>query len=538
MTTNEGRARRRALPSSLGWRFWLKIAFVGLVDALVVLAIPVLAAAESWILLALLVVAVLLINWTYLSPRARALKWLTAGLIPMAWFVVFPILYTAYVSLTNWATGNVLTQEQVVENLESQPIEFTGEAVPLEIGVYRNPAGELRVFARSPDGRVYFGTPRLRSDEPTESPLEDPAALGIDPAGEIPDQVGEFTKLRLIDFASNLDLNAGNYVLDIPEGVAQIVTPSQGRLVEAGRRYTYDAGANTLFDAQEDVTCVVEVGNFVCADGRRLDPGWRVVIGFDNFTSIVTNSAIRQPFLQVFVWNVVFALLSVVLTFVVGLAFANALQDERMRGKAFYRSMYIIPYAMPAFISVLVWRGLLNDQYGQVNRLLDTFAVPAVPWLLDDLWAKVAILLVNTWLGFPYMFLITSGALQAIPAEMKEAARVDGASASRVFRTITTPLLLVSTAPLLIGSFAFNFNNFNLIYLLTRGGPPVAGTDVPFGHTDILISFTYNLAVRSGRGQNFGLASAIVILIFILVAAFSAFSFRFTRRLEEVYGNV
>ena len=107
-----------------------------------------------------------------------------------------------------------------------------------------------------------------------------------------------------------------------------------------------------------------------------------------------------------------------------------------------------------------------------------------------------------------------------------------------MFATVTLPLLMVATAPMLIGSFAYNFNNFTLIFLLTSGGPPVAGASVPVGHTDILISFTFNLALQAGRGQNFGLGSAIVIVIFLVVAALSAFSFRFTRRLERVYGNV
>jgi ABC-type sugar transport system permease subunit len=160
------------------------------------------------------------------------------------------------------------------------------------------------------------------------------------------------------------------------------------------------------------------------------------------------------------------------------------------------------------------------------------------PWLQNPFWAKVAVLLVVTWLGFPYMFLITSGALQAIPAELKDAARVDGAGPARVFRTITLPLLLVSTAPLLIGSFAYNFNNFVLIFLLTDGGPPVVNAAVPLGETDILITFTFDLAVQAGRGQNFALGSAIVVIIFIIVATFSALSFRFTKRLEDVYGNV
>lgn len=147
----------------------------------------------------------------------------------------------------------------------------------------------------------------------------------------------------------------------------------------------------------------------------------------------------------------------------------------------------------------------------------------------------VSVLLVNLWLGFPYMFLINSGALTSIPEELLEAARVDGASAWKSFRMVTLPLLLVSTAPLLIGSFAFNFNNFALIYLLTDGGPPLQGYDVPVGATDILISFTFDIAAGAGRGNQYSLASAIVVLIFVVLATTSALSFRLTKKLEDVY---
>jgi ABC-type sugar transport system permease subunit len=147
----------------------------------------------------------------------------------------------------------------------------------------------------------------------------------------------------------------------------------------------------------------------------------------------------------------------------------------------------------------------------------------------------VSVLLVNLWLGFPYMFLISSGALTSIPADLLEAARVDGAGPWRAFRSITLPLLLVSTAPLLIGSFAFNFNNVVLILLLTGGGPPLTGYDVPVGGTDILISFTFNLAQGGGRGQQFGLATAIIVMIFVVLAIVSSTSFRLTKRLEEIY---
>jgi arabinogalactan oligomer / maltooligosaccharide transport system permease protein len=253
-------------------------------------------------------------------------------------------------------------------------------------------------------------------------------------------------------------------------------------------------------------------------------------VGFSNFIRIFTSEAIRGPFARVFVWNVVFAVLSVVTTFAVGLGLALALNHPTMRGRRVYRSLLILPYALPSFMTALIWAGMFNQDFGVINQMLGA----NIPWLRDPTLAKIAILIVNLWLGFPYMFLIATGALQAIPEELKEASYVDGASPRQAFRGVTFPLLLVSLAPLLIASFAFNFNNFNIIYLLNGGGPPIEGAQTPAGHTDILISYTYRLAFESGRGSDFGFASAIAIIIFILVATISALSFRRTRALEEV----
>jgi len=331
-------------------------------------------------------------------------------------------------------------------------------------------------------------------------------------------------------------------VIDLPElGEARLQTGTSAKLAE--QRYFFDEEANELFDAATGTTCPSndDGGNFLCA-GDPIDPGWRVVIGLDNFTDVATNPQIREPFVRVFIWNVIFAVVVVALQLAIGLILAINFQDRRMRGKKLYRAILILPWAMPAFISVIVWRALLNQRFGKLNDLIEPvtnlFSDDRIPWLTDPFWAKTAVILVTVWLGFPYMFLVASGALQAIPEDLKEAARVDGATSRQVFWRITFPLLMVSIAPLVIASFGFNFNNFINIFLLTEGGPPLVGYDVPVGHTDILISFTYNLAASSGRGQNFGLAAAITFFIFMIVVVISIVSFRFTKKLEEVYGNL
>jgi ABC-type sugar transport system permease subunit len=512
---------------------------VALIDALLAMAAPALFAAESWTLLGLLGIVAILVNWAYLSPRAKALRWLTPGLVFLLLFLVWPLVYTAYISLTNYQTGNILSKQQVIDQFERQIIQSTDGGGTLAMDVYRTSAGELAFLVTDTEGVSYFGVPRPRTADPLEDPLLDPATLGAtDADGDgVFEQIGEFEfvpPLARFQLANTLE----NLVLDIPgRGIAQVQTTSAARLVAGGSRYRYDPATDTLYDAELDRTCVAEGGNFVC-DGARLDPGWVVTVGFRNYIDIFTNAQLRGPFFKVFAWNMVFAGLSVLFTFTVGLILANALQDDRLRGKPLYRSLLIIPYAIPGFISIIIWRGLLNDTIGPVNDMLESIGFGNIPWLLDPTWAKVAMLLVNTWLGFPYMFLICSGALQAVPAELKEAARVDGAGAGTVFRTITLPLLLVSTAPLLIGSFGFNFNNFVLPFLLTNGGPPVPGASIPVGETDLLITFTFDLAISSGRGNRFALGSAIVVMIFVIVAVLSAMSFRYTRRLEEIYGNV
>ena len=151
----------------------------------------------------------------------------------------------------------------------------------------------------------------------------------------------------------------------------------------------------------------------------------------------------------------------------------------------------------------------------------------------DPTLAKFSILLVNLWLGTPYMFLVCLGALQGLPEDVNEAAVMDGANPWQIFRRIKLPLLLVTVTPLLIASFAFNFNNFNLIYMLTNGGPRFPDTAIPVGHTDILISMVYKVAF-TGQNRDYGLASAFTILIFIVVATIAIVLFRRTKALEEL----
>ena len=266
--------------------------------------------------------------------------------------------------------------------------------------------------------------------------------------------------------------------------------------------------------------------------GKALSPGFSVNVGWANFTRVFLDKGIQGPFLQIFVWTVIFAGVSVFLTLSVGLVLATVVQWEALQGKAIYRMLLILPYAVPAFISILIFKGLFNQSFGEINGFLDALFGVKFEWFTDPYLAKLMLIIVNTWLGFPYIMILCMGLLKSIPSSLYEAAAIDGAGPLDNFFKITVPLMLKPLAPLLIASFAFNFNNFVLIQLLTMGTPDIIGSSTPAGHTDLLVSYTYRIAFEGGGGQDFGLASAIATMIFIMVGILAFMNLRVTKKLE------
>jgi arabinogalactan oligomer/maltooligosaccharide transport system permease protein len=180
-------------------------------------------------------------------------------------------------------------------------------------------------------------------------------------------------------------------------------------------------------------------------------------------------------------------------------------------------------------MSILIWQGMFNRQFGAINALFHTH----IDFFNSPLLAKLVILIVNLWLGFPYFYLISSGALQSIPSELEEAAALDGASSRQIMTRVKLPLILQILSPLLIASFAFNFNNFNIIYLLTGGGPTDVLHGKTAGATDLLITYTYKTAFGS-QEQTLGLACAISMVIFLIVGSLSLWSLRRSKVLENL----
>jgi arabinogalactan oligomer/maltooligosaccharide transport system permease protein len=493
-----------------------KIVLLALVNGLVLWALPTMFDKPDYSLAIASVVALVVIDVVYLSKHTVPLKYLLPGTLFLAVFALYPVVYTIYNSTTNYGTGNNLSKTQAVDQIEQQSVSSTAGSTRFELQILAegSPTGALAFLLTDPDGNSFLGTP---------TGLEPLDASQIIPDG------------RRETVQGFVALNAGAAQDRVDDVKAFVVPGPTGDIVNDGftvafakeQALRYDAASNTMVNVLDGTVYTEQAGFFVSDSGTQLLPGWRANVGLENYKRLLTDSSVRGPFTRVFVWTIVFALLSVLLSFALGLLLAMVFNNQRMRGRRFYRSLIIIPYALPSFMTALVWRGMLNQQFGVINRWLGT----SLPWL-DGQWLPyLSILLVNTWLGYPYMWLVCTGALTSIPSDLIEAAAVDGATGPAAFRRITFPLLLVAVAPLLIASFAFNFNNFNIIYLLTEGRPPIPGSDA--GRTDILISYTYKLAFAGGRGADYGFASAVSFIIFILVAGISAYSFRYTKAFEE-----
>lgn len=252
-------------------------------------------------------------------------------------------------------------------------------------------------------------------------------------------------------------------------------------------------------------------------------------VGFDTFKSLVSLKTWSHTFYGVLIWTIIWAVLSTVTTYFGGLLVALLINQRGIRFKGFWRTILILPYAIPQLISLLIMRNMFNGEFGPINQYFRYFGLEGLPWLTDEFWARVTVIVVNMWVGIPVSMLLIMGVLTTIPRDMYEAAEVDGATGYQKFKIVTLPMILFTTAPTLIMQFAGNINNFNAIFLLT-GGDPVKGDYQYAGATDLLVTWLYKLTLSQNR---YNMASAIGIIIFLLIASFSIYNYRRTKSFKE-----
>lgn len=498
----------------------IKIVLLALFNAIFGYMAYVAFLADQPVIGGVLSAVVVVADIVYLHPRFIASKFLLPGLVLMAVFVIVPILYTILMSGYNYKTGNELSKQdaivQVLGNGLSQ--DQSGSTYDMRLG--KKDGKLVALLTEQNSKQVLLGENQKLTELPAGTFTADKDGIATATNNFTP--ISDDEAATLEEQVMALKFADGNGKFIAPQATDTAALMYQPLTLSEDQKTLTNSETGEVYKDNGN-------GNFVAqSDGTVLYPGWREFNPAQNYIGLLTDPVIRGPFLNVFVWTITFAFVTVFIMFFAGLALALAL-DKRIRGRNFYRAILILPYAIPSFMSILIWNGMFNREFGAVNALLGF----QVDWYNDPFLAKVVILVVNLWLGFPYFYLISTGALQALPSDVQEAAQIDGANGRQIFRLIKLPLLFQILAPLLIASFAFNFNNFNLIYLLTGGGPTNVLGGETAGATDILITYAYKTAFGSAE-QNLGLASAISVIMFLIVGALSMWSLRRSKVLEEI----
>ncbi len=253
-------------------------------------------------------------------------------------------------------------------------------------------------------------------------------------------------------------------------------------------------------------------------------------VGFQTYVDVLTIPIWGKTFVGVFIWTVIWAFAATLTSYALGLFQAVLINNKFVKAKRFWRSIYILPWAIPSFVSLLVFRTMLNIN-GPINTILMNAGITdeKIGFLTDPTAARITLIVVNLWLGFPYFMALTSGVLNTISEEIYEAADLDGANGVQKFSAITLPMAIQATAPLIVMSITFNFNNFGFIYFLTDGGPANPAYQMA-GKTDILISWIFKLTLDN-RMYNY--ASVFSIFIFVIIASFSTWNLLRTRAFKE-----
>lgn len=502
----------------------LKVLVLGLVAGGALWVTPLLVASGDWLMLVGVWLIAAAVFAVYAGRRPLAGKYLLPGVLLLVVFVVVPIGFNLQISTTNFGDGARGTKAQAIEGIIAGSFRQSADA----------PVYAMSVAA--PSGAAPSADPVLLLLEPATGAAFRGDGHGLTPLADATVEEGRIVAAPGYDVLSPKEVNAlgerlRNVLVPTPDGG---IRPQGIRNAVEGRTaLVYEASAGEIRDTETGRVYHTErIGDrsyFVDAHGKRaFDQSWQEPVGLGNYLRLLGDPVLRDSFGGALLWSVGFAVGSVALSFAIGLFLASVLNEPLLRGRRLYRAALIIPYAIPTFITFLVWSTFYNRDFGLINQLLGGVRID---WLGDPVLARAAVLLANVWASFPYMFLICTGALQSLPRELDEAAALDGAGPARTFLSVRFPMLLVAVAPLLVAAFAFNFNNFNAVQLLTGGGPFPPGSEI--GQTDILISAVYRIAFGDS-GARFGLAAAGSTVLFVITAVLAAAQFRATRRWEEI----
>ncbi|MFN2173221.1 MAG: ABC transporter permease subunit, partial [Candidatus Promineifilaceae bacterium] len=432
----------------------IRLILLAIFDVLAVWLIVGLFGDGYWPLGVMISLITIFVNIVMLRAGMYPMRWMVIGLSLMALLSVYPILYTVWIAFTNYGDGHLLTQQQSIDTLERQTyLPETGAAYSWT--AFQTPEGEYALWLIGPDGHSFIARP----DQPLEE-VTDPEQYGPLDENGIPLGIEGYKRLARLQTVAIID-QLGAIQFGEGEDIVRVRNLDSAAVTQP--RYVYDPDTNTMVDQVTGTVYTPIQGTWTAEDGSTLPGGYWVGVGFSNFTRFFSSSAIALPLLSVTIWNFIFPFVTVLTTFFLGLFTAMLFND--LPGRKLIRSLLIIPYTIPSLVTILVWRGMFLEPVGIIYRTLVQIFGSSPAWMQDPFWAKVGILIVNLWLGYPYFMLVCSGALTGIPQDIYSAADVDGANAWQKFWKLTMPLLLVAVGPLLVASYVFNFNNFNVIYL-------------------------------------------------------------------------
>jgi maltose/maltodextrin transport system permease protein len=491
------------------WFKWPLLALLTL--ALLWLVFGIYTAGQALSAVAVLTFGALAL-YVYASARTLAWRYLFPGVAGMLVFIAFPLLYTVQIGFTNYSASNLLGLERSRAYLLDQATVDEDQALNFTLHAE---GSALRLLLTPPEGGpgARFISPPLSLGGASAERKAVPVLALQDNSPLLAAPLPLHEVLAYRDALMSLKLELPDHRVLSYAGVHEFGTieplwqnNADGSLTQLATSMVYRPNQSTGF--------------FENSQGERIQPGFPVGIGWANYTRMLFDADMRGPFISIFIWTVVFAGLTVLFSTALGMTLAVLLNWEALRCRTLYRTLLFLPYAVPGFISILVFKGLFNQNFGEINAILDAVFGIRPAWFADPTLAKAMLLLVNTWLGYPYIMVLCTGLIKAIPADLYEASAIAGAKPLTNFFKITVPLIARPLTPLLISAFAFNFNNFVLISLLTDGRPDYLNTKLPAGTTDILVSYTYRIAFTDA-GANFGLAAAISTLIFLMVALLS-----------------
>lgn len=459
----------------------------------------------------------------YFRRKFTAWRWVAIAIVIAFMFTIYPILYTFNISFSNMGSGHLMTKQQSIARIEQ--LQFIPEnSVKYKWTAFKAADGDYALWLIAPDGSALFA----KQGKDAEQLAPGQGGVGDLDKDGIPLTIKGYTRLSRAESITNLTA-LSNIEFGVTPTTYKIKSMSETN--ESAQLYQYDAAQDVVLNRQIGEVFKPIEGTFTSEKGEELIPGYTVNIGFKHYKYFTGTEGFRKPLANILLWNIAFTFFSVFISFGVGLI--ASIMFEGLPGRRIIRSLLIIPWPIPVLVSVLIWRNMLHPDMGFIAPILQAIFGSSPDWFTSTFWTRFGVIMVNVWLSYPYFYVITAGALRAIPEEIYSAAIVDGANPWQKFRFITFPLLMRILTPLIVASLTFNFNNFNVIYIFNYGLPAMADTIVPMGTSDILVSFIYRLAFVSSNVADFGLAGAITVLLFILIAVMVILQIRVGNMFKE-----